>query len=54
VIRRPKCGARDNGPTLWVRFVYGNDGWDVINDYSMALETIIEPITEEAERRYAL
>lgn len=22
----------------WVRFVYGNDGWDVINDYTVNLE----------------
>jgi hypothetical protein len=22
----------------WVRFIYGNDGWDVINDYSTKLE----------------
>ena len=22
----------------WVRFIYGNDGWDVINDYSHRLE----------------
>src|SRR5262245_19344559 len=22
----------------WVRFIYGNDGWDVINDYSTNLE----------------
>ena len=30
------------GPTKqpfgWVRFVYGNDGWDVINDYTTNLE----------------
>ena len=22
----------------WVRFIYGNDGWDVINDYATVLE----------------
>jgi hypothetical protein len=22
----------------WVRFIYGNDGWDVMNDYSTVLE----------------
>jgi hypothetical protein len=22
----------------WVRFIYGNDGWDVINDYTVNLE----------------
>lgn len=25
----------------WVFFVYGNDGWDVINDYSVKLEPYI-------------
>jgi hypothetical protein len=29
--------------TYWVRFVYGNDGWDVISDYNVALE---EHLTE--------
>lgn len=28
-------GGRPGG---WVRFIYGNDGWDVINDYSTNLE----------------
>ena len=22
----------------WVRFIYGNDGWDVINDYCVTFE----------------
>lgn len=25
----------------WVRFIYGNDGWDVINDYTVNLESVI-------------
>lgn len=25
----------------WVFFVYGNDGWDVINDYTINLEPIM-------------
>jgi len=25
----------------WVWFVYGNDGWDVISDYSVSLEHIM-------------
>jgi hypothetical protein len=28
--------AKDKRPDMWVRFVYGNDGWDVICDYSHA------------------
>lgn len=25
----------------WVRFIYGNDGWDVINDYTVNLEKFV-------------
>lgn len=28
----------------WVWFVYGNSGWDVIADYTINLETQLEPI----------
>lgn len=34
------CGA-DGRRVGWVFFVYGNDGWDVINDYTCNLETIM-------------
>lgn len=34
------------GTGTWVRFVFGNDGWDVICDYTTNLEGIIEPISE--------
>lgn len=30
----------------WVRFVFGNDGWDVICDYSSSLESIVDPIVD--------
>lgn len=30
----------------WIRFIYGNDGWDVINDYTVNLE----PYMAEAQR----
>jgi hypothetical protein len=26
----------------WVRFVFGNDGWDVISDYSLNIEPLIQ------------
>lgn len=29
------------GSFAWVYFVYGNDGWDVISDYTVNLESII-------------
>lgn len=28
----------------WVYFVYGNDGWDVINDYTTNLEDALTPV----------
>ncbi len=27
----------------WVQFIYGNDGWDVISDYSVNLEYLMGP-----------
>jgi hypothetical protein len=30
--------ADSNEGRGWVHFVYGNDGWDVINDYSISIE----------------
>ena len=33
-----------------VCFVYGNDGWDVICDYSNALKTTLEPVFTLANR----
>ena len=33
----------------WVRFVYGNDGWDVINDYTTNLETVLTPVNALAD-----
>lgn len=36
-------------PIGWVRFVYGNDGHDVISDYTTNLESVLEPINAYAE-----
>jgi hypothetical protein len=40
-------GAKGVGPG-WVKFVYGNDGWDVISDYTTNLEKVLEPVMEWA------
>lgn len=32
-----------------VYFVYGNDGWDVISDYSTNLEEVLAPVMKYAE-----
>jgi hypothetical protein len=39
----------DRRPIGWVRFVYGNGGWDVVSDYTTWLETWLRPINEYAE-----
>lgn len=42
--------AKNDGPFGWVRFIYGNDGWDVINDYTTNLEQVLKPVNELADR----
>lgn len=33
-------------PMGWVRFVYANDGWEVINDYTTNLDTVLAPVMD--------
>lgn len=33
-------------PFAWIFFVHGNSGWDVINDYTTNLETVLKPVDE--------
>lgn len=33
-----------------ILFVFGNDGWDVISDYHMALEEFLKPVNELANK----
>jgi len=33
----------------WVRFVYGNDGWDVMNDYTTNLEDTLKDVNAFAD-----
>lgn len=33
----------------WIRFIYGNDGWDVINDHTVNLESILQPVSDLCE-----
>ena len=37
-------------PFGWVRMVYGNDGWDVISDYTTNLEPQLKAVNEFAEK----
>ena len=41
VVRSGKNASRDG----WIRFIYGNSGFDVINDYTTNLESILDPVT---------
>lgn len=41
-----------NGLSGWVFFVFGNDGWDAISDYTTNLEQWIAPVMEFAETLY--
>jgi len=34
----------------WVRLIYGNDGWDVVNDYTTNLEPLLAGAMAEADR----
>jgi len=40
---------RRDGHTAWVFLVYGNSGWDVICDYNVSLEALLEPINALAD-----
>lgn len=46
---------RDPRPQYWIRFVYGNSGWDVISDYSVKLDpyigegTVVQKLIDYAE-----
>ena len=40
---------KDPRPQYWVRLVYGNDGWDVISDYSNHLDSVIGDGTKTYE-----
>lgn len=33
----------------WIRLVFGNNGWDLISDYSTNLETFLEPVQAVAD-----
>lgn len=46
-VHRP--GDSDPRPFAWVRFVYGNDGWDVMSDYTTNLEDVLAPVNEYAD-----
>ena len=38
-----------DGLSGWVHLVYGNDGWDVISDYSTNLEPLLAGVNAYAE-----
>ena len=34
----------------WISLVLGNDGWDVISDYTLSLESVLAPVNELADQ----
>lgn len=44
-----RAGTRADARTGWVRFVYGNDGYDVISDYTTNLEDVLAPVNAYAD-----
>lgn len=41
---------RKNGRMGWVRFIYGNDGWDVVNNYTYNIKEVMEGANKLAEK----
>lgn len=41
---------QNNEQIGWVKFVYGNDGWDVVSDYTTNLESIMGPANALSEK----
>lgn len=44
--------VRDDGTGCfrgWIRLVFGNNGWDLISDYSVNLEEFLKPVNEVAK-----
>jgi len=42
--------TKDGKRVGWVYFVYGNDGWDVIADYTTNLESLMPEVDKLADR----
>ena len=46
--------ARKQGsPTSFVYFVYGNEGWDVVNDHGISLSCYLDPILDWADKKFS-
>lgn len=41
-----------NAEVSWVKLVYGNDGWDVISDYTVDLEPLMKGEVERLQDYY--
>ena len=41
---------KDGRQIGWVYFVYGNDGWDVVSDYTVNLEDLMKGANELADK----
>lgn len=50
VHKRPDVADAPMERVGWVQFIYGNDGWDVIADYTTNLESALKPTFALAEK----
>lgn len=51
VVNPPAEIKPGEGAGSWVYFVFGNDGYDVISDYTVNLEHVIEPISKWIDKQ---
>lgn len=45
-----KCRDKVSGKVSTVMLIYGNSGWDVVADYSMSLEHVMEPVHKLSDK----
>lgn len=45
-VETAQLAVHKNGERSWVSLIFDESGWDVINDYSVDLERIVDPICE--------
>jgi hypothetical protein len=44
--KKPEDCKRDG----WVRFIFGNSGWDAISDYTTNFEDVLKPVLELSDK----
>lgn len=50
-IYKPEAGTKQSAS--WAKFIYGNDGWDVISDYTVDLEPLMQGEVERLQDEFS-